>query len=81
MKTTPNKRYRVRFHLAKGDNFMQWQVFDKTFTTPKNTTILRRAASSCVTASWATNLLLQEKFSTETIKQFALGLHVRTSLS
>ena len=23
------KRYRVRFHLAKGDNFMKWQVFDK----------------------------------------------------
>ena len=23
------KRYRVRFHLAKGENFMKWQVFDK----------------------------------------------------
>ena len=23
------KRYRVRFHLAKGDNYMKWQVFDK----------------------------------------------------
>ena len=23
------KRYRVRFHLAKGKNFMKWQVFDK----------------------------------------------------
>lgn len=23
------KRYRVRFHLAKGDNFMKWQVFDR----------------------------------------------------
>ena len=23
------KRYRVRFHLAKGEHFMQWQVFDK----------------------------------------------------
>ena len=22
------KRYKVRFHLAKGDNFMKWQVFD-----------------------------------------------------
>ena len=23
------RRYRVRFHLAKGENFMKWQVFDK----------------------------------------------------
>ena len=23
------KRYRVRFHLARGDNYMKWQVFDK----------------------------------------------------
>ena len=23
------KRYRVRFHLAKGDNHMKWQVFDR----------------------------------------------------
>ena len=23
------KRYRVRFHLAKGDDYMKWQVFDK----------------------------------------------------
>ena len=23
------KRYRVRFHLAKGDNYMKWQVFDR----------------------------------------------------
>ena len=23
------KRYRVRFHLSKGENFMKWQVFDK----------------------------------------------------
>lgn len=22
------KRYKVRFHLAKGENFMKWQVFD-----------------------------------------------------
>lgn len=22
------KRYKVRFHLAKGDNYMKWQVFD-----------------------------------------------------
>ena len=27
------KRYRVRFHLAKGDNFMKWQVFDKLHNT------------------------------------------------
>ena len=25
----PTKRYRVRLHLAKGENFMKWQVFDK----------------------------------------------------
>ena len=23
------KRYRVRFHLARGDNYMKWQVFDR----------------------------------------------------
>ena len=23
------KRYRVRFHLANGENYMKWQVFDK----------------------------------------------------
>ena len=22
------KRYKVRFHLARGDNYMKWQVFD-----------------------------------------------------
>jgi hypothetical protein len=22
------KRYKVRFHLAKGDNYMKWQLFD-----------------------------------------------------
>ncbi len=27
------KRYRVRFHLAKGDNYMKWQVFDKKHNT------------------------------------------------
>ena len=27
------KRYRVRFHLAKGKNFMKWQVFDKLHNT------------------------------------------------
>jgi len=27
------KRYRVRFHLAKGDNYMKWQVFDKQLNT------------------------------------------------
>ena len=27
------KRYRVRFHLAKGENFMKWQVFDKLHNT------------------------------------------------
>ena len=29
------KRYRVRFHLAKGDNYMKWQVFDKERGTKK----------------------------------------------
>ena len=29
------KRYRVRFHLAKGDNYMKWQVFDKKRGTKK----------------------------------------------
>lgn len=27
------KRYRVRFHLARGDNYMKWQVFDKQYNT------------------------------------------------
>ena len=27
------KRYRVRFHLAKGDNYMKWQVFDRQSNT------------------------------------------------
>ncbi len=27
------KRYRVRFHLAKGDNYKKWQVFDKQHNT------------------------------------------------
>ena len=26
---TNAKRYRVRFHLARGDNYMKWQVFDR----------------------------------------------------
>jgi len=29
------KRYRVRFHLAKGDNYMKWQVLDKKRGTKK----------------------------------------------
>lgn len=33
------KRYKVRFHLAKGENYMKWQVFDlkhneKTYYSP-----------------------------------------------
>lgn len=41
------KRYRVRFHLAKGDNFMKWQVFDRQYNTksyfdPSFKTILMR---------------------------------------
>ena len=27
------KRYRVRFHLAKGENYMKWQVFDRQANT------------------------------------------------
>lgn len=27
------KRYRVRFHLARGDNYMKWQVFDRESNT------------------------------------------------
>lgn len=27
------KRYRVRFHLGKGDNYMKWQVFDRQLNT------------------------------------------------
>ena len=29
------KRYRVRFHLARGDNYMKWQVFDKQENTKR----------------------------------------------
>lgn len=41
------KRYRVRFHLAKGDNFMKWQVFDrqentKSYFDPSSKTLLMR---------------------------------------
>lgn len=39
------RRYKVRFHLAKGDNYMKWQVFDlksgvKTYHDPDTTTII-----------------------------------------
>jgi len=27
------KRYRIRFHLARGDNYMKWQVFDRKANT------------------------------------------------
>lgn len=41
------KRYKVRFHLAKGDNFMKWQVFDlqtgnKDYFDPESKYIIMR---------------------------------------
>lgn len=41
------KRYKVRFHLAKGENFMKWQVFDlknntKDYYDPDTRSIIMR---------------------------------------
>lgn len=41
------KRYKVRFHLAKGENFMKWQVFDlknntKNYYDPDTRSIIMR---------------------------------------
>jgi len=41
------KRFKVRFHLARGDNYMKWQVFDlqegtKTYYDPDTTHIYMR---------------------------------------
>jgi len=41
------KRYKVRFHLAKGENFMKWQVFDlknntKDYYDPETRSIIMR---------------------------------------
>ena len=51
------KRYRVRFHLAKGKNFMKWQVFDKLHNTkdyydPDTRSIIMR---DCFLGNHATN--------------------------
>lgn len=39
------KRYRIRFHLAKGENYMKWQVFDlqtntKSYLDPDSKSII-----------------------------------------
>lgn len=41
------KRYKVRFHLANGDNYMKWQVFDlqegtKDYFDPDSNSIIMR---------------------------------------
>ena len=74
------KRYRVRFHLAKGDHFMQWQVFDKLHNTkeyydPNKRSIIMR---DCLLGNHAATA---KKFSAETIKQCVLGLHAMRCVS
>lgn len=50
------KRYKVRFHLAKGENFMKWQVFDlknntKDYYDPDKRSIIMR---DCLLGNHAT---------------------------
>ena len=67
------KRYRVRFHLAKGDNHMKWQVFDrqentKDYFDPNSKSIVM---FSCQ----------QRRSTTVRTKQFALGWLAMMSIS
>ena len=74
------KRYRVRFHLAKGENFMKWQVFDKLHGTkeyydPDTRSIIMR---DCLLGNHATTA---KKIFDGDNKQCAPGLHVTRCVS